>query len=59
MKCRTLPAFHEMGVDFDDGSPVSFRWNSFVMQLFSKYGFSSKYCKQQSIKRHVVTSTPC
>jgi len=45
-----LPAFHEMGVDFDDGSPVSFRWNSFVMLLFSKYGFSSKYWQQQNIE---------
>ena len=42
----TFPAFHSIGVDFDDGSPVSLRWNSFEIVLLAKYGFSSKYWKQ-------------
>ena len=32
----TFPAFHLMGVDFEDGSPVSFKWNSLEIDEFSK-----------------------
>ena len=52
----TLPAFHVMGVDLDDGSPVSVRWNSFVMHAFSKYGLVPKCCKSNAIKSKVRIS---
>lgn len=41
----TFPDFHLISVDFEDGSPLSFKWNSLERTLFSKYGFSSKYYK--------------
>ena len=34
----TFPVFHCIGVDFDEGSPVSFRWNSLDITSLSKYG---------------------
>lgn len=40
---HTFPDFHLISVDFEDGSPLSFKWNSLESTLFSKYGFSSKY----------------
>lgn len=40
---HTFPDFHLISVDFEDGSPLSFKWNSLESSLFSKYGFSSKY----------------
>lgn len=45
LKMHTFPDFHLISVDFEDGSPLSFKWNSLESTLFSKYGFSSKYLK--------------
>lgn len=42
---HTFPDFHLISVDFEDGSPLSFKWNSLESTLLSKYGFSSKYYK--------------
>ena len=41
----TIPGFHWINVDFDDGSPVSFRWNSLEMTLFSNRGLFLKCWK--------------
>ena len=42
----TLFGFHLMGVAFDLGSPVSFKWNSLLTTSFSKYGFGLKCCRK-------------
>lgn len=53
---HTFPDFHLISVDFEDGSPLSFRWNSLERTLFSKYGFSSKYCKVESQRLELTES---